>query len=132
MYVTKEEYAALGYFSVLNEAFARYEAKAEAIVRRCTFDRISDADMRPGEEAEYEVKRIAEMNQRGVCELMDVFYAQDQDVIGESGAAIKSFSNEGYSETLDSSKCDETAVRQKVLSIVCAYFTPEQRYRGFP
>ena len=130
MYVTYNDYTELGYSIVPKEAFVRYAAKAEAIIRKYTFDRIADADLYPEESADAEKRRIAEMNRRGVCELAELFYLQDQRTIGESGAAIKSFSNEGYSETLDTSEHDEMAVQNKTVSIVRTYFTAAQLYRG--
>ena len=139
MYIAYEDYTKLGYNAVPKETFTRYAAKAEAVIRKYTFDRITDADLHPEESVwlvlafstmNAEKRRIAEMNQRGLCELAELFYLQAQHVTGESGAAIKSFSNEGYSETLDTSEHDEMTVQNKMASIVFAYFTAEQLYRG--
>lgn len=130
MYIAYEDYTKLGYNAVPKETFTRYAAKAEAVIRKYTFDRITDADLHPEESADAEKRRIAEMNQRGLCELAELFYLRAQHVTGESGAAIKSFSNEGYSETLDTSEHDEMTVQNKMASIVFAYFTAEQLYRG--
>lgn len=130
MYITLEEYKNYGYSTVPETEFKRYAYNAETTVRKYTFDRISDADLRPDESADAEVKRIAEMNQRGVCELVDVLYNQEQVTIGEAGAAIKSFSNEGYSETLDTSGQSAGEVRRKIRDIMYSFFTSEQLYRG--
>ncbi|WP_066689073.1 head-tail connector protein [Christensenella intestinihominis] len=130
MYVTHEDYTELGYNVVPKETFIRYEAKAEAVVRKYTFDRITDESLHPEGTADAEERRIAEMNRRGICELAELFYLQGKSVTGESGAAIKSFSNEGYSETLDTSGHDEVTVQRKTVNIVRTYFTAEQLYRG--
>ena len=130
MYIVYEDYTKLGYNAAPKEAFARFAAKAEAVVRKYTFDRITDADMHPEESADAEKRRIAEMNQRGLCELAELFYLQDQRVTGESGAAIKSFSNEGYSETLDTAEHDEATIQHKAVNIVLTYYTATQLYRG--
>ena len=130
MYITKEEYAGYGYSVVPETEFTRYAFKAEVTVREYTFDRINDADLRPDTEAGSEVKRIAEMNQRGVCEVLDVLYKQDQVVIGELGAPIKSVTNEGVSETLDTSGQDASEVRRKIRDIMHIFFTSEQLFRG--
>lgn len=130
MYITREEYTGYGYSKVPKDDFARYAYNSEVIVRKYTFNRISDADLRPDASADSDIKRTAEMNQRGVCEIVDVLYAQDQITVGESGAAIKSFSNEGYSETLDTSRNNASETNRKIRDIMVAYFTAKQRYRG--
>ena len=61
---------------------------------------------------------------------MDALYLQDQSVTGESGAAIKSFSNEGYSETLDTSRNGAGETRKKIKDVMYTYFTRKQLYRG--
>ncbi len=130
MYITQEEYARLGYTAVPENTFSRYAVKAEAVVRKFTFDRISDEDLRPDETAKEPARRVAELNQRGVCEVMDVLYAQDQSVIGAAGAPIKSFTNEGYSETLDTAGWSAVEAHRKIRDIMCIYFSAEQLYRG--
>ena len=130
MYITWEEYTKYKYSAVPETEFERYAYNAETVVRKYTFDRISDADLHPDEIADAEVKRIAEMNQSGVCELVDVLHKQEQETVGDAGAAIKSFSNEGYSETLDTSGQSAEVVQGKIQSIMRSYFTSEQLFRG--
>lgn len=130
MYISLKEYNFYGYTAIPDNAFDKYAYNAEAIIRKNTFNRISDSDLRPDESADKEAKRIAEMNQRGVCEIMEALYAQDQVTIGEAGAAIKSVTNEGYSETLDTSRNGVTETRRKIRDALYTYFTPTQLYRG--
>lgn len=130
MYITLDDYKKYGYTAVPETEFKRYAYNAEVTIRKYTFDRISDADMRPDEQTDPEARRVAEMNQRGVCELVDALHKQEQETIGEAGAAIKSFSNEGYSETLDTSGQSASEVRRKIRDIMHLYFTSEQLYRG--
>lgn len=134
-YVTFDEYMALGYSAVPIEQFTRWEMRAESVVRKHTFNRITSADLRPPDSANDETKRIATMNQMGVCELIDAFFAhseQTKAVYGDAGAPISSFSNEGYSESYaNSSSTDSTqAINAKIGEIIGAYFTQEQLYRG--
>jgi len=132
MYLKYEEYQELGYTKVPDEVFEQYEADAEALVRGFTFNRITDDDMRPSEDADAEAQRIAVMNRRGMCRLIDLYYSQSHEVIGEKGGVIKSFTNEGYTETLDTAAKDEKLVQEKAKRIIFTYFTPEQLYRGVP
>ncbi len=130
MYITQEDYTRLGYTAVPEAVFTRYAAKAEAVVRKLTFDRISGENLRPGADAGEYARRTAELNRRGVCEVMDVLYAQDQLAIGEAGAPIKSFTNEGYSETLDTAGWSAAEAHRKIRDIMCMYFSAGQLYRG--
>jgi hypothetical protein len=130
MYVEYGEYKALGFRAVGEADFPRYEMKAEGIVRRFTFDRIADANLRPPEAAGEEVKRTAEMNMRGVCEIIDACYARDRAAGGTDGSAVKSFSNEGYSETYEDTENRNKATTELICTYIDEYFTPQQRYRG--
>lgn len=130
MYVTYEEYKELGYIAAREENFTRYEAQAEAIVRCFTFDRISDADLHPDESAGEEEKRIAQMNKHGVCQLIDACISTQPGVEGSADAPVKSFTNEGYSETYESTAERQSAFKSLVLTCINSFFTAEQRYRG--
>jgi len=130
MYVTYEEYRGLGYGAVEEEEYARFEAMAESAVRRFTFGRIRDGGMRPGPDADAGEKSRAEMNQRGVCELTELYHERKNCATGEAGTAIQGFSNEGYSETYAGPAEADEAFGARAAGIINAYFTPEQRYRG--
>lgn len=125
MYVTYEEYKALGYDAVGADAFERYEAMAEAVVRRFTGGRISDGEMRPAQDADVEAKHRAALNQRGICELAELYHNRQK-----AGVDVVSFNNEGYAETYAGPKEAGEAFAAEAAGIVAAYFTAEQRYRG--
>jgi hypothetical protein len=129
MYVDYEEYKKLGFSAVAEADFPRYEMKAEAVVRRFTFDRITDEDLRAPGDADGEARRIAEMNKYGVCEIIDACHAADMGA-REEGPAVRSFSNNGYSETYEGAAERRLASDDIIAAYVNEYFTPEQRYRG--
>ena len=126
-YITHEDYTELGYAAVPKPQFPRYEARAELTVRKYTFDRVTDM---AGE------SRLAEMNRRGMCELVELYYLADNPRSTEAQArqVITGFRNKDYSETyLGSDRGDQQTAapaQLTVADIIATYFTPEQRYRG--
>lgn len=133
MYVTYEEYKSLGYSAVSEDEFPRYEMQAEGIVRKHTLNRITDEGLRPDEEAAADVKRIALMNQHGVCNIIDTCYAQARSSVvlsSEADGVVKSFSNEGYSETYADATEVKKAFDNMINLYLREYFTAEQLYRG--
>jgi hypothetical protein len=134
MYITFEDYQQLKYSVVPEAEFDRYNARAEARVRRYTFDRI--VSMKPPDDAAEDVKRIAELNRRGVCEIIDICFLGDNPQSDEAQAkqVIVSFSNQAYSERyLGSDKGDAGVAapeQMDVTDVINTYFTSAQRFRG--
>lgn len=66
----------------------------------------------------------------GICEIADLFF-RSEAAVGENGAAIISFSNEGYRETYEGSarggSLDLFSLR--LTNIMAAYFSVEQLSR---
>lgn len=128
MYVTFEEYAGFGYDSVPESKFERYVLKSGYMVEKWTLNRVTDAILNSGDETiDTDIRKRIEWNKRGLCEITELIYANENPVLGESGAAIKSFSNEGYSETLAGMSQDE--FDQRLLHILSTFFTQEQLCR---
>lgn len=127
-YLDREVYESLGHSLVPGADFDQYEARAEQTVRRYTFHRISGADLAPPSDADDETKRIAQANQRGVAELMDLLYETDHPEAAPKGP-LSGFSNEGYSESYATTT--QQTLDQRTRAIIENYFTPDQRWRGF-
>lgn len=135
VYVTFNEYQALGYNAVTDaNDFSRYELPAEQVVRRYTQNRISDVDLHPPDSADAETKRVAELNQRGVCEMVDALYANENPSsdFAKKRTPIIGFSNAKYSETyaLRTQGSAETTLEQEQTAIMGMYFTDDQLWRG--
>ena len=100
-------------------------------MEKWTLGRVTDEFLNPVEGGE-EPSQPIERNKRGICEIADLLYADEIKPIGQAGVAIKSFSNEGYSETL----ADTTSVAARdrldadIRAIMDTFFTREQLFRG--
>lgn len=135
MYVTQQEYTKLGYTAVPEVEFDRYEAMAETTVRKYTVNRISDDDLRP-DNSDAEVQRVAEMNQRGVCEIMDMYYIGNNpnSDVAKAREIVTSFSNSKYSETyLGNARSDSESAapdRMSIDDILTSCFTRDQMWRN--
>ena len=139
MYVEYEEYVNLKYTAVSEEEFPRYQAIAEQEVRRYTQNRISCSQMNPPDTATEEVKRVAEMNRRGVCEIIDAAFAKNNpnSNFARKSTPVSSFSNSKYSETRAISTGanapnSEESYESAIGKIIAIFFTPNQRWRGMP
>ena len=121
MYITSEDYVALGYTVVPEAQFDRYQARAEAAVRRLTQNRI---------------EALSETNKRGVCEIMELYFLGDNpnSELARARLPITSFKNQHYSETrLGSDRGDQKAAaphQMTVADVMNLYFTPDQLFRG--
>jgi len=131
MYITFGDYTKLGYTAVPEDSFARFEMMASSKVRKHTFGRITFEELHR-EDLSEEDRIVAEMNMRGICEITELLYNLNNPAVGETGAPIKSFSNEGYSETL-TDKNDKSfldSANSKINGIMSSYFLYDQLYRG--
>ena len=135
MYVTHEEYTRLGYDTVSEDKYPRYAVMADQTVRRYTQNRISVADMNPPTSAKKDVRYTAETNRRGVCELVDLFFLQNNPSSDAAVAKqpVASYSNRNYSENYAMPSYDGGAVAtidQQVADVIATFFTAEQKWRG--
>lgn len=136
MYITRDDYTELGYKFVPADEFPRYNARAEALVRKVTQNRI--ATMTPPDDADAETARIMELNRRGVCELIDLMWLADnpRSEAAEARQVVTGFSNQEYSEQyLGSNRGGggSAVVSTEQLStsdVLSLYFTPGQLWRG--
>ena len=122
-----EEYTEMGYDSIPEQRFYRYICKAGSIIETNTLGRVTDEFLNSEDSDQQLVKK----NKRGICEVADLVYDFDNVATGESGAKIKSFSNEGYSETfVDKSTTDaKQSFSQNLKDILSTFFTTEQLSR---
>lgn len=111
MYIEYMDYLELGYTLVSDEQFDRYERMACKAVEKETFERVDSTN-------------ITDDNKRGICELIDLYYNESNQL----NKPVVSFSNNGYSETYGNS--NQRAIANKVSDIIKLYFTYEQLYRG--
>lgn len=134
MYITHDDYKALGYTVVPDSEFDRYNVRAEALVRKVTQNRI--ATMTPSEEADTDAARIVDLNRRGVCELIDLMWLADNPQSDAAAArqVVTSFSNQEYSERyLGSDRGDAAAAstgQNGINDVLNLYFTPQQLWRA--
>jgi hypothetical protein len=121
-YITYDKYAGMGYSAVPEAAFTRWAIMAEQMVRKHTFNRITD-------------ENITETNRFGVCSIIDLLYTGSSMsafvVNGDNGQAqyINSFSNQNYSESYASLEEMQAANDKAITDIIGLYFTPEQRQK---
>lgn len=111
MLLTYDEYGAMGYTSIPDALFERYEAMAEGEAQKYTRGRLN-------------AQNITETNKRGLCELADLFYTDATE--GITGP-VSSFSNGRYSESYAVGIAH--TVNEMVVNIIGLYFTPNQLSR---
>lgn len=130
--MTYAQYTALGYGAVSQEAFPRYEAMAQQTVRKYTQNRISDADLHPPGGADEAQSRVAEMNRRGVCEIIDALYAHynPSSDFAKARTPLAGFSNGKYSESYAAGDGKDRGVDARIRAFLSIYFTAEQLWRG--
>lgn len=107
MYVSFSEYVRLGYSTVSENEFSPWQYKAEIIVRRRTFGRITEDN-------------ITDTNKRGVCELIELLYSKERQI----NKRVQTFSNKGYRET----RMATGGLTEN--DIISLYFTSAQCRRG--
>lgn len=140
-YITFDDYKQLGYTVVPEEQFRRFQAKAEMVVRRRTQNRIASMKVPEPEVGDStrrwaDIARIAEMNQRGMCELIDLYFLADnpQSEAAKARQVITGFTNQGYGESyMGEARTDVGLVapeRFTVDDIIANFFTPDQRWLG--
>jgi hypothetical protein len=118
MYVTYDQYTAMGYYAIPEYDFPRWALKAEQTVRSNTFDRITD-------------ENITELNRAGVCEIAETLYAVKRVLaVNEAGQIVSSYTNHKYAESYVTPAEAQAAFDRLMADILDIYFTPEQLYRG--
>ena len=111
MFVTYDEYTALGYKAVSKADFDRYEAMAAQSVKLYTQDRVT-------------AESLDETNKRGVCEIIDLMQESTQT----GGRTVSGFSNSRYSESYSAEQ--SKSVDTRVVDAISLYFTTDQTWRG--
>ena len=109
MYITYEDYKSLGYSAVPENDFKRYSYMAEKTAKRFA--------------AGHKIN-ITRANQRGLCEIADLYYCQKNQI----NLPVAGFSNENYREQYFQG--ERVSLARQVWEALCMYFTPEQLYRG--
>jgi hypothetical protein len=131
LHVTYEQYLAMGYSAVPENTFTTLISRAGLYAETITLGRarwsytpLPDQDDAP------EVAALRERNMRGICELADLYH-RSEAAVGENGAAIIAFTNEGYRETYESGSRGQGVVllQYRLATIINAFFTTAQRSR---
>lgn len=132
-YVNYSQYTGLGYDAISETAFPRWEAKAENEARRRILNKASPFILSVDESSDYNENNPtywAEQNQRGICEIADAFYLLDKALSdGEPGPAVKSFSNQNYSESYASQIETQKSSSIAIDGLFLANFTRAQLSR---
>ena len=111
MLLTYAEYEDMGYTSIPDALFERYEAMAEGEAQKYTMGGLN-------------AQNITETNKRGLCELADLLYG---DATGGFTGPVSSFSNGRYSESYAVGPA--RTVDEMVVNLIGLYFTPDQLSR---
>ena len=130
MIVTFKEYKAFGYDLIPKKVFPKIITRAGLTVEQRTLGRVTEEWLaNPGADIPPE---LVKRNKRGICEIADLYFTLQNKPVGEAGAVIKSFSNEGYSETLadTTGESSRLVLENDVAAVMDIFFTPEQLFRG--
>ena len=132
--MTYTDYTELGYSAVTETEFPRYLALAEGFVRLRIQNRLYiKPDDTPGPYNHHDPVFWATMNQRGLCEIIDLFFI-DQNPNSDfalAHKAVTSFSNMDYSESYGSNRQSSDAEPDRKTEMLGTYFTAAQLWRGF-
>ena len=112
MYITYRDYQNLGYSVIPESEFSRYANMSEKVARRFM--------------AGYTINaiNITDENKRGLCEIADLFYAEQNQI----NRPLAGFGNDNYREQYFEGL--HLSLPEQVWNIVRIYFTREQLYRG--
>jgi hypothetical protein len=119
MYVSYGEYTGFGFSAVLENEFNRYETRAAKAADKYCFNRLS-------------AETLTEDNKKGICEITELFYFEDNPQLNKTNKIVSSFNNNGYSENykIQSAKSTEVGVEGRIRDLMRLFFTKEQLYRG--
>jgi len=126
MGISFSDYTAFGHRLIPEGDFNRWMTKAVLYTESITLQRVTNEFLGDGEGDPVWKER----NRRGVCEIADILYKNDLKPVGESGAVISSFKNEGYSETYADLGTARKAFKDSMDDVLTVYFKREQLYRG--
>ena len=138
MQITFDKYKSLGYGTVSAGTFSRYAALAENSIRRRMLFRpfIVESDS-PGSYNLNDPAYWAEQNQRGICEVIDLVFLQENpnSEAAKARRTINSFQNGDYSEDYGSPQFERDNSQAQssgdpVSAVVMAFFTPAQTFKG--
>lgn len=111
MLLTYAEYEDMGYTSIPDALFERYEATAEQTAQKHAMGRLTP-------------ENVTDTNKRGLAELAELFYLNATE--GITGP-VSSFSNGRYSESYAVGTAH--TVDEMVVNLIGLYFTPDQLSR---
>jgi hypothetical protein len=130
-HITYEMYRDFGFSAVPEDRFSQLITRAGLYAEEQTLGRIKWA-FKPVivDYDDYEDEELAERNMRGICEIAELFF-RNEAAVGETGAAIIHFSNEGYSETYEGGAREQgqNLFHERMTRILFAYFTQAQLSR---
>ena len=127
IHVTREMYRARGFDALPENRFDELIARAGLYAQEQTLGRVRWS-FSPIRRKRFD--GLTERNIRGICSLADLFF-RNEAAVGENGAAIIAFANEGYRETYEGgARVGSTDLFQRRLNtILQAYFSQEQLSR---
>lgn len=142
IHITYEMYTGRGFTALDEDRFSLYITRAGLYIQEITFGRITWLFSPPsipdgGEDATPPpigvFDDLTERNIRGICDLADLFFRNEAAISPETGAAIISFTNEGYRETYEGGARagSGTLFDSRLERILQTYFTTAQLSRRF-
>jgi len=130
--ITFQEYTDFGFSTIPENVFERWITEAFWIVERWSFGRVYPFEMAEDDPTEYADPILVERNKRGICAVADLVYGKNAlSSATASGAQLKGFSNEGYSETYATMTPGdiEDQFNNELMRVMFMYFTQYQLHR---
>jgi len=128
IHITREMYEDRGFSAIPESSFRTFITRAGYFIQEQTLKRVlwSIVPITVDEPLD----EVKERNIYGICELAELFF-RSEAAVGENGAAIISFANEGYREVYEAgTRSGSSSLFEGRLSrIMSAYFTTEQLSR---
>ena len=127
IHVTREMYQARGFDALPDNRVEELITRAGLYAQEQTLGRVQWSFV-PLKKKRYD--KLTERNIRGICSLADLFF-RNEAAVGENGAAIIAFANEGYRETYEGgARVGSTDLFLRRLNTAMqAYFSQEQLSR---
>jgi len=122
-------YTERGFSAIPEDRFNVFISRAGLYVQEQTLNRLTWT-FKPPSPALAEFTDLEESNIRGICDLAELFF-RSEAAVGENGAAIISFTNEGYREVYEGGARGGSGelFQRRLNTILQAYFTAEQLSR---
>jgi len=126
MVISFQDYTDYGYDLISEMAWKRWYIVAYQIVTLQTFNRVNEETLVDGSD-------LAQRNRWGICELADLLYTNSANLKETaSGGAMKSFTNEGYSETFATASLADlqALLAEGIQNTLSIFFESWQLFRG--